>query len=106
MEYVGDILYDDILLQNRKYIIYGTGEYGKRIYEYLKGIHKEGDILFFCDKNKYNSKLFDVDIIKPEKAIGFKNADFLVAGRYEREMVSFLVKNGINRIHILSFDNF
>ena len=102
MEYVGNIKHDDYLLENRKFIIYGTGVCGKKIYEYLKENGKENNILFFCDKNLNIDKLFNIDVIFPEDAVNMPDVEFLVAGKYEYEMVGVLLKHNIRKIHLLS----
>lgn len=102
MEYVGKIVFDEKLFENRKYVIYGFGEHGKKIYEYMKKIDKENDVIGFCDRNADSIEKKEYLILPPEEAIKIPDVDFLVGGKYEYEMVQFLLKHNISRIHILS----
>ena len=101
MEYIGNIRYDDYLLENRKFIIYGAGICGQKIYEYLKTNKREQNVLFFCDKKLNSEKLFNIEIIHPADAVNISGADFLVAGKYEHEMIDFLLNHGVRKIHLL-----
>lgn len=102
MEYVGNIVYDDKLQENRKYVIYGYGQQGKKIYKYLENKGMAKNIVAICDRNykKMNGGL--VEIIDPNKAILIENVDFLVSGKYEYEMVEYLLESNISDIHILT----
>lgn len=102
MEYVGKIIYDEKLFENRKYIIYGFGEHGKKIYEYMKKIGRENNVIGFCDKKAKSIVEAKYLVLLPEEAIENTNIDFLVGGKYEYEMVQFLLKHKISKIHMLS----
>lgn len=103
MEYVGNIIYDEYLFEDRRFIIYGIGVNGRKIYDYLKNNGKEKNILAFCDKAISNGNLNNKMVISPSDAVKIDNVDFLVSGKYEYEMVEYLVSNSITKIHILSF---
>ena len=52
MEYIGDILYDDVLLaESGRLIIFGAGAYGRRILHYLERNGVKKNIICFCDSN-------------------------------------------------------
>lgn len=102
MEYIGNIKYDELIYENRKFIIYGFGIQGKKIYDYFKKINLEKKIIGFCDKNADIILNCPVDVIKPEYAVKIPKIDFLVSGKNEYEMVHFLLENNISRIHLLT----
>ena len=48
MEYIGDIIYDEKILDTRmQFIIYGAGKVGRRIYEYFKINDRQDSIRYF-----------------------------------------------------------
>lgn len=102
MEYAGKIIYDDKLYEDRQFIIYGFGMCGKKIYDYMKQIGKEDSVIGFCDKNAANILENDHTILLPDIAFEIPKVDFLVAGKYEYDMINNLLKHNISRFHILS----
>lgn len=105
IEYIGNIIYDEkLLMSGNKIIIFGTGIYGKRVAEYLKKRVAKDRILCFCDSD---SELEDCDIMgipvrNPiEVCKRYPNEDYLISGKFSREMYEFLKENYIDKIHIL-----
>ena len=56
MEYIGNIKYDTILYEDRKFVIYGYGFYGKKLYELMQTMGIENKVVAFCDANAENLK--------------------------------------------------
>lgn len=107
VEYIGNILYDEELLsENKKIIIFGTGMFGKKILRYLERNDVKGNVAGFCDSNEKvqgtmieNIPVYDVDGAQNR----YPEAIFLVSGRYMDEMNRILGNKGINRVHMLFF---
>lgn len=107
IKYIGDILYDEHLFtRDIKIVIFGAGRYGKRVLEYLEQMGVKDRVICFCDSN---SSLGNVDIMgipvwkNIEVCKEYPNADYLISGKFAREMYDFLKENLIDRIHILLF---
>ena len=99
MEYIGNIKYDTILYEDRKFVIYGYGFYGKKLYELMQTMGIENKVVAFCDANAENEVY---TIVHPKEAVRMENVDFLVIGNYEYDMVQYLISENISRIHILT----
>lgn len=105
IKYIGDILYDEYLFtKDIKIVIFGAGRYGKRVLEYLEQKRVKDYVICFCDSD---SSLGNVDIMgipvwEPiEVCKKYPDADYIISGRYSREMFNFLNEYHINNIHIL-----
>ncbi len=105
IEYIGNISYDQELLRgDRKVVIFGAGVYGRKIYKYLKEKGISQNIVCFCDSNSKLGKNdnTNIPILEPLKAFKyFPDADYLISGKYSKEMYELLKENLIDRIHIL-----
>lgn len=105
IKYIGDILYDEYLFKDDiKIIIYGAGMYGKKILEYLDRKHVKDHVICFCDSNSnlVNCDIIGIPVWRPiEVCQKYPHADYLISGKYAREMYGFLKENLIDRIHIL-----
>ncbi len=107
MEYIGNIIYDDKLMHaDRKFIIFGVGIYGKKVLKYLtlNGLSK--NIICFCDSSeKYNKcSINGIPVCQTRDVIKkFSDADYLVSGKYAKEMYLILRQAGIEKIHLLMF---
>lgn len=93
--------FERLELSNRKFILYGFGNIGQLIY------NKFGNnIIKVVDQNydKLNND-FDMEIIKPDDLIYFKNDFVLISvfGR-EKEIISFLNSIGIENILLFNLD--
>lgn len=105
MKYIGDILYDELLLdKNRKWVIFGAGMYGLKILRFLdlNGVKK--NIICFCDSNvKLDKHVIEgVPIYYTPYVIKkYPYAEYLISGRYHREMYEILKKENIHGSHIL-----
>lgn len=107
IEYIGNILYDKKILQDDiKLVIFGCGMYGKKIAEYLvkKGI--KDSIICFCDSNNTleHCDIMGIPVHKPiEICRDYPDANYLIGGKFSREMYEVLKKNMIKKIHIIVF---
>lgn len=105
--YIGNIQYDKKLLDdNRNLIIFGCGLYGKKVAEYLSEKGAKDKILCFCDSNSAvaDRDIMGIPVWEPSRACErYPHADYLISGKYSGEMYKFLMKNHIDRIHILVF---
>lgn len=104
IEYVGDIIYNKRILKSCRIVIFGTGICGKRIAGYLikKGV--KDHIICFCDSNcdLEGCNIMEIPICNPiEVCRNYPDADYLISGKYSREMYEILKENHIDRIHIL-----
>ena len=105
MEYIGDILYDDVLLaESGRLIIFGAGAYGRRILHYLERNGVKKNIICFCDSNDELSGK-EVEVV-PVCYVGgicrrHSDATYLVAGKYSKEMYQILKEKGIQKTHVL-----
>ncbi len=105
MEYVGNIVYDDLLKhEGMELVIFGAGKSGRKIYDFLQRNGKAGNVSFFCDRNEalWGKKVEGVEIIDPMQAVTSEiEYHFLVSGLYADEMIKFLQKNDVRKIHLL-----
>jgi FlaA1/EpsC-like NDP-sugar epimerase len=105
MEYVGNILYDEKLMDtDMKMVIFGAGTYGKKILQYLELNSLLKNVICFCDSNVKHDKheVNGIPVYHTTDAIKkFPDADYLVSGKYAKEMYDTLKKEGIEKIHIL-----
>lgn len=106
MVYVGNILYDKMILEtNKKLIIFGTGIYGRKIFDYLDLNGVRDNIICFCEsfvksKNKDVAGIPILSVI--EACEKYPNADYLISGKYTKEMYQVLKDNLISTIHVLT----
>ena len=105
MKYVGNSIYDEILTDNQiKFVIYGAGKTGKKIYDFFDINDRTSSILCFCDKNSilWNTEYKGIKIVNPEEVIQeYSECHFLVGGEYKEEIAEYLMANEIKTIHIL-----
>ncbi len=107
IEYIGNVLYDKKILQDDiKIVIFGCGIYGKKIAEYLvkKGI--KDSIICFCDSNSALEccDIMGIPVRKPKEICRYyPGANYLIGGKFSREMYEELKKNMIKKIHIIVF---
>ena len=103
MEYIGDIIYDEKILDTRmQFIIYGAGKVGRRIYEYFKINDRQDSIRYFCDANSalWGTKVKGVVVEGPDKLMEeCGEYQFIFAGQYADEICRFLLKKGIKNIN-------
>lgn len=104
MVYAGNILYDKTLLESdKKFIIFGAGICGRKILMYLEWNGVKDNVICFCDSYIKSKKdiagipvLSVIDVCEQ-----YPNLDYLIGGKYEREMYDILRKRGISKIHLL-----
>lgn len=107
MVYIGNILYDEKLLCEKKnLIICGAGVYGQRILRYLEINGVKQYVICFCDSNESLNGKYIEDI--PVRLLGdvcqeYLDADYLVSGRYVKEIYQMLREKSIEKIHVLFF---
>lgn len=105
MVYVGNILYDDELkCTGNKLVIFGAGVYGRKVLRYLELNDLKKNVVCFCDSNeKINKTEINGISVYQTKEVIKRNpeADYLISGRYTKEMYHILRKEGIKKIHIL-----
>lgn len=105
MKYVGNIIYDEKLMDAQtKFVIYGAGKTGKAIYEFFDINDRTDSILCFCDRNcmLWDTEYKGIKIVNPQKTMQeHPECHFLVGGLYEEEIAEYLISNGIENIHIL-----
>lgn len=105
--YIGSILYDKKLLKDgSKIVIFGTGVCGKKVAEYLIKSYMKDNIICFCDSNGdlVNNDIMGITVWNPiEVCKNHPDAEYLISGKYSREMYEFLKEKQIEKIHILVF---
>lgn len=105
MKYIGDILYDeDLLLENKKLIIFGGGICGKKILRYLDMNGVKSHIICFCDSDKrlQGQDIEGIPIWHIEGVCKhYRDADYLIGGKYVKEMYQTLRDKYVENIHIL-----
>lgn len=107
MEYIGNILYDESLLcEKKKLIIFGAGVYGQKILRYLDRNGVRHHVICFCDSNKaLNGQYIEgIPVRCPEDVCQqYRNADYLISGKYAKEIYRVLREKSIEKIHVLFF---
>ncbi len=105
MKYIGNILYDEVLLdKDKKFVIYGAGTYGKRILSYLELNQVQKQIICFCDSNNKvaGQSIQGIPIVSPSLAlVNYPDVDYLISGKYAKEIYGVLKENSIKKIHWL-----
>lgn len=105
MEYVGNILYDKKLLdKNRYFIIFGAGLCGHRILNYMKLNGAKRNVVCFCESSidKVGQYIEGIPVCRVNDVIAqYPDAEYLIAGKYAREMYRTLSENFVSKIHIL-----
>lgn len=102
MEYIGDILYDENLL-NKKLIIFGAGLCGKKILHYLDLNGAKENVICFCDSNLAICGMYieNIPVLYTKNVFAkYGDADYLVSGKYSKEIYHILKKSGIQKIHM------
>lgn len=94
---------------HEKYIVYGAGAAGIRLYKELKNSCLK-EKLILCDSYKagdYDAEI-DCEIMSPDKAVeSGKNGSFIISIQDKRillEIAVFLVKHGIRKEQIMLYD--
>lgn len=104
MKYVGNILYDDKLLSsNNGFVIFGSGVFGRKVFEYLELNGMKDKVICFCDSDERleGSEIEGISVrLAREVLASFPAADYLISGRYVKEMYQVLKQENIDRIHI------
>ena len=107
MKYIGNILYDEKLsCETKKLIIFGAGVYGRRILRYLDINGIKHHVICFCDSDRtMDGKYIDGIPVRYEEDVCRKylDADYLISGKYMKEMYQALKEKSIEKIHILFF---
>lgn len=104
MEYIGSLAYDKVVLKDDiRLVIYGNGKMGRKLFESLENIGIIDKLDCICDaKEELWGTLYNgVRIISPEEAVSKKgDCHFLTVGKYAKEQIMLLQKNGIKNIHM------
>lgn len=103
MEYIGQIQYDEKFI-GKKIIICGTGKCGEKIFRYLHNNGLQDQILGFCvSEIEGKSHTFCNKEVKTveDMVVKYPEADYLIAGKYMREMFKELQKRNIHNVHLL-----
>lgn len=107
MEYVGNILYDeDLLCEKKELIIFGAGVYGQKILRYLDRNGVRHHVICFCDSNKeLNGQYIDGIPVRYSEEVcqQYLDADYLIGGRHVKEIYRMLREKSIEKIHVLFF---
>jgi FlaA1/EpsC-like NDP-sugar epimerase len=104
MEYIGNVIYDKAVLEGDiKLVIYGIGTMGRRVFAFLENTDRLDKLDCICDADKelWGTLYKGVPVISPDEAVIEKrDCHFLTTGKYAKEQMSFLQRNGIKKIHI------
>ena len=104
IEYIGNIELDE-KLEDKKLVIYGIGEFGRKIYKFLKNNGLQANVLCFCVSDNENAKcnIFqNIQVKTLSEAIKMSpDAEYLIGGKYAYEMLDELERRHINKIHLL-----
>ncbi len=105
MEYVGNIIYDNNLLdKDRKFVIFGAGRYGRKILKYMDLNGVKESVICFCDSDIEieGQHIEGIPVCQIKDAIAqYSDAEYMVGGKYSKEMYHILDENLIRKIHIL-----
>ena len=105
MEYVGNILYDKKLMDtSKKFVIFGAGIYGRRILKYMDLNGVKGSIICFCDSNTQigGQYIEEIPVCQVKDVVSqYPDAEYLIAGKYAKEMYQILSENSVRKVHIL-----
>ena len=106
MEYIGNILYDEKLSDtDRRFVIFGSGMYGRKVLEYLTLNGMKDKLICFCDSDASleGSDIEGIPVCYMKNAlINYQDADYLVSGKCTKEIYHILRKEGFDRIHIFT----
>ncbi len=105
MEYIGDILYDEALLQEgKRFVIFGAGVYGQKVLQYLEQNGFRNNVICFCDSNhtKKEQEIEGILVRQTKEAFRlYPDAEYLISGNYMKEMYQCLKEASIGKIHFL-----
>ena len=104
MEYIGNILYDKQLYDGIPIVIYGAGGAGKKIIEFIRNNECGDDIKCICDKNSelWGKQREGINIMSPKDAADkYRDAHFLICGKYADEMLKELIAIKVSKIHLV-----
>jgi len=105
MEYIGSLIYDRAALEgNVRFVIYGNGKMGRKLFAFLENSGRLEQLDCICDGDKelWGKRYRGIPILPPEEAVREKkDCHFLTAGRYAKEQVMFLQRGGIKNIHVI-----
>ena len=103
MEYIGDIIYDDKLVnKDNKFVIFGAGVYGRKVLSYLELNGLRDSIVCFCDSNETlaGQNIGGIPICMVNDVCEkYADAVYLVSGVYAKEMLEILMEKHIFKIH-------
>ena len=98
-ELVGIPKYVPMKHENKTFIIYGAGKRGKSYAEYL--LRNKINNFFFCDAALAGGKIFDIDIITPQKLLDYVDADVVISSsRYGLDIYKYLRNAGVDKDRI------
>lgn len=102
MEYIGNIIFDDKLKQANEIVIFGAGYFARKTLDYLKNNHLEQKIVCFCVSNDSKIELCGIPVLLIEEAVErYRNAVYIVTGKYDKEMIQALLDKKIEKIHLI-----
>lgn len=106
MEYIGNILYDGKLLcSDRSFVIFGSGMYGRKVLEYLTLNGMKDKLICFCDSDAglAGNDIEGVPVCQTKDVLmNYRDADYLISGKYAKEMYQILREEGLDRIHFFT----
>ncbi|MEZ3472097.1 MAG: hypothetical protein K1W27_04515 [Lachnospiraceae bacterium] len=105
MVYAGNILYDKSLFEaDKKLIIFGAGICGRKVLTYLDRNGVKDNVVCFCDSFiKTKKDVAGIPVLNVTDACEqYPDLEYLICGKYEREMYDILRKKSIRKIHILT----
>ena len=104
MIYCGNIVYDEELKNKlNRFAIYGARGVGRKIYEYMEINGLEGQVEYFCDRDRelQGKTYHGVPVIEPEKIIQNHEIHILVGGGAAYEKLKYLTEHNFKNVHIL-----
>lgn len=105
MEYIGKIENDQKLCEdNEDIVIFGAGEGLNGLLAKLEKMQVRDRIVCICDNNceKQGQEISGLKVYKPEYVFHtHSSASYIVYNRFCIEICNQLVKEGINKIHLI-----
>lgn len=104
MVFIGYIEDDEILCQSKnEIIIFGAGNTGKNIFQKLVKMGIGNRVIAFADnaESLWNTFKDGKKIVKPGEAfVEYKDAEFVIASIYDKEIAEQLANNNIANVHL------
>lgn len=93
-----NLIYNNFF-KDKKIVLYGTGNYGKIMFNYFRSKNIKIECFSDSDKNRWGKYFLNFAIIPPEELLDIDNICIVISSMYYKDIINKLIKLGLKNIY-------